>query len=50
MCNKKTHKYEEPYVGSYTINNVWSNGNVTIRQGDVKDHIKTIWIKPYNEK
>ena len=36
LRNKKGNKYEEPYVGPYPITQVWTNGNVTIRQGAVQ--------------
>ena len=31
--NKKVNKYEKPYVGPYPITQVWTNRNITIRQG-----------------
>ena len=30
--NKKTNKYKETYIGPYTITQVWTNVNVTIRR------------------
>ena len=37
--NKKENKDEEPYVGPYLINQVWTNVNVTIRWGAVQESI-----------
>ena len=47
--NKKANKHEAPYVGPYTITQVWTNGNVTIRWGAVVERINIRWIKPYHE-
>ena len=33
VCLKKVNNNKEPYVGPYPITQVWTNGNVTIRQG-----------------
>ena len=46
---KEVNRYEEPYIGPYLITQVWKNGNVAIRRGNVQEHIKIIWIKPYNK-
>ena len=46
---KKANNYEEPYVGPYRITQVWTNGNVTIRRGDVQERINIIWIKRYHK-
>ena len=37
--NKKVNKYEEPYIGPYPITQLWTNVNVTIRQGAVQERI-----------
>ena len=48
MRNKKSNKYEEPYMEPYPITQVWSNGNVAIIRGVVQERINIRWIKPYN--
>ena len=47
--NKNENNHEEPYIGPYPITRVWTNGNVTMRWGAVKEHIHTIWTKPYHK-
>ena len=47
--NKKSDKYEDPYVGSYQITQLWTDGNVTICQGDVQERMNITWIKRYHE-
>ena len=49
VCNKQENMCEEPYVRPYLINQVLTNGNVTIRWGNVQEWIKIIWIKPYHK-
>ena len=39
VSNKKANNYEDLYVGPYPINQVWTNGNVTIRRGAVQERI-----------
>ena len=46
--NKKTNKYEEPYVGPYPITQVWTNGKFSMRRGAVQERINIRWTKPYN--
>ena len=45
--NKKANEYEDLYVGPYTITQVWTNGNVTIRQGAMQERIDIRCTKPY---
>ena len=47
--NKKSNKYEQPYVGPYPITQIWKNVIVALRHGDVEDRINIRWIKPYHE-
>ena len=47
--NEKTNNHEEPYVYSYPITQVWTNGNTTIRRGAIQEHTQIRWIKPYNK-
>ena len=47
--NKITNKYEEPYVGSYPITQLWTNENVTKRQVTIQERIKITCIKPYSK-
>ena len=49
VCNKQENMCEEPYVRPYLVNQVLTNGNVTIRWGNVQEWIKIIWIKPYHK-
>ena len=46
MSNKKTNNCDEPYVGPYPITQVWNNGNFTIHQGAVQEHIKLYGLNP----
>ena len=39
MRNRNANKYDEPYPGPYLITQLWTNGNVTIRQGAVQERI-----------
>ena len=47
--NKNSKKYEEPYVGPYSMTEVWTNGNVTTCRGTVQYCIRIRCIKPYHE-
>ena len=50
MHNKKTNNYEDPYVCTYTITQVWGKSDPTIFWGAIQERIKIIWIKPYHKK
>ena len=49
MRNKKLNRSENTHVGPNPIIQLWTNGNITIRQGAVKERINIRWIKPYHE-
>ena len=49
VCNKKANNYENPYVGTYPITQVWTNVNVTTCWGSTRDRINIIWIKLYKK-
>ena len=48
--NKEANKYEDPYICPYTITQVWTNGNIVIRQGAVKKRRNIRWIKTYHKR
>ena len=49
LRKRQENRYENPYVRPCLINQVLTNGNVTIRWGNVQEWIKIIWIKTYHK-